>query len=839
MGTIADAYVQIIPSTEGIKGKLESAMNSEASSAGDKAGGTFGSKFGSAIGSGVKTMAKGVAIATGAAVAGVTALTTAAVNAYADYEQLTGGVETLFGTQGMSIKEYADSIGTSVDKAKAEYQSLETAQNLVMKNASNAFKTSGLSMNEYMETATSSAAAMVASLDGDTEKAAKLTDQAIVDMSDNANKMGTSMESIQNAYSGFAKGNFTMLDNLKLGYGGTKEEMQKLLDKAKELSGVEYDISNYADITEAIHVIQKDMGIAGTTAREATTTIQGSLGMVKAAWENLMTGLGDSKADVGKLVNDLVQTLTGSVGMYGKHINGLFDNLLPVVENALSGIGTLVEKLVPKALDMLPTMITDVLPKITSAATDLVQGLVDSLSNNMDSISTVINQLVKAVVKLLPDVMKLGGQVITTFAEAIVDNLDSILGAAGEILEVLLKGLSEHSGDLVNGAVSIISMLADFIVDNIDLIVSSALQITLGIAQGLMDNLDILLTAAFDIVTALAEALLSNIDLIIDAVPALIQGFVDSLVEFLPEMTQAWIGLMDCIEEAIPAVVDSLLAALPQLIDTLVEYYAGPGFKQTLAAAMIMFGAMGKALAMIALQIVASIGMKVRDIASTIAGEASLILESAKTLFGGIVNGAKEKFDTVITNVKEFITKCVNSIKNKANEFKTVGSNLITGLWNGINDKVGWILGQIGSLGQTILSKIKNVFEEKSPSKATQRIGDYLAQGLGIGWQEGMKDVYKEIRNDLNYEGSIKLATSLDDSAISRLKLAADSSIRANQTNAPVNKSPDLDGVHFTIYETISLDGTPLKDIISEYTINKIGSETRATKISMGQRLYK
>ena len=232
-------------------------------------------KLGSIAQSGMAAVAGAITAATGA----LAALGAQALNAYADYEQLTGGVATLFGAQDMSIEEYAESVGKSVDAVRGEYDKLITAQNNVMHNAEEAFRTAGLSQNEYMETVTSFSAALIASLEGDTVRAAEVADQAIIDMADNANKMGSSMESIQNAYQGFAKQNYTMLDNLKLGYGGTKSEMERLLADAQAISGVEYNIDSYADVIEAIHVIQDQMGITGTTSREASETISGSISL--------------------------------------------------------------------------------------------------------------------------------------------------------------------------------------------------------------------------------------------------------------------------------------------------------------------------------------------------------------------------------------------------------------------------------------------------------------------------------------------------------------------------------------------------------------------------------
>ena len=285
---IAKAYVQIIPSAEGIKGKLEEIMGDEADSAGKKSGGKFGKAFGNVL----KTAGKIGAAALGAAATGIGALTKSAVEGYAAYEQLVGGVETLFGAGGATLQEFAASIGKTAEGAMDEYGRMMTAQNTVLRNASDAFRTAGLSTNEYMETVTSFSASLISSLEGNTLAAANAADLAIRDMSDNANKMGTDMGAIQNAYQGFAKQNYTMLDNLKLGYGGTKTEMERLLQDATALSGIEYDIDNLADVYSAIHVIQDELGITGTTAKEAAETISGSKASLSAAWEDLLSAVG-------------------------------------------------------------------------------------------------------------------------------------------------------------------------------------------------------------------------------------------------------------------------------------------------------------------------------------------------------------------------------------------------------------------------------------------------------------------------------------------------------------------------------------------------------------------
>ena len=309
----------------------------------------------SAMGSAISAVGKFSAAAVAAGATAVAALTKSAVESYADYEQLVGGVETLFKDSAGIVQEYA----------------------------ANAFQTAGLSANDYMETVTGFSASLLQSVGGDTEEAARIADQAITDMADNANKMGSSMESIQNAYQGFAKQNYTMLDNLKLGYGGTKQEMERLLADAEKLSGVHYDISNLNDVYEAIHVVQGELGITGTTAEEASTTIQGSAAAMKAAWQNMLTGIADENADFDGLINNLVE----SVATFG-------ENILPRIETALSGVGKLISGLAPIIVEALPGLVENVLPGFIDAIMEIVNSIVEAIPE-------VIPVLIQALVDIV------------------------------------------------------------------------------------------------------------------------------------------------------------------------------------------------------------------------------------------------------------------------------------------------------------------------------------------------------------------------------------------------------------------------------------------------------
>ena len=392
--------------------------------------------------SGIGSAAKKAAVVVGT---GVTSAATAigtlakkATDSYATYEQMTGGIETLFGAQGMSLKEYASSVGKTVNECKGQYEMLQRAQSTAMKNAGEAYKTAGLSANEYMATVTSFAASLKQSTKNE-EEAAKSANQAVIDMADNANKMGTNMQDIQNAYQGFAKQNYTMLDNLKLGYGGTKEEMQRLLADAEKISGVKYDMSNLNDVYSAIHVVQTELGITGTTAKEASTTIEGSANAMKSAWENLLTGMGDKDADMNQLVKNFVD----SAGTY-------VDNLIPVFTQAISSIGQVIEQLAPILAQELPKVIESLLPSLISAVGTLVAGLVAQLPSILQVLFSSVTEAIDTI----------GAQISEKIPALsfIFDNLSSVLEgviagfiafktamAIGTIIQTVVNGIKALS----------------------------------------------------------------------------------------------------------------------------------------------------------------------------------------------------------------------------------------------------------------------------------------------------------------------------------------------------------------------------------------------------------
>ena len=482
---------------------------------------SFGKKLASGLGTAAKAIGAGIA-ASAAAIGG---LTKAAVSAYADYEQLTGGVETLF----------------------------KNSSDVVMKYAENAYKTAGLSANEYMETVTGFSASLLQSLDGDTAAAAEKADMAITDMADNANKMGTSMESIQNAYQGFAKQNYTMLDNLKLGYGGTKEEMQRLLEDAEKISGIKYDISSYADVVDAIHVMQKEMDIAGTTAQEASTTISGSLGMLKSSWQNLVAGFANPDADMGKLIDDLVSSAETA-----------FSNLMPAIEHALSGIGEFIEKIAPIIAEKLPPLVEQVLPSLINAAITLFNGLVAALPVILKVLVAqapmIITTIVDAILKLLPMIIDLGLQLILALADGLIEALPDLIPAIVDVIMTIVEKLTEPDTlmQLIEAAMLLIFAVAEGLIEALPRIVESLVTIITNMVTFFVENYPELLKQGLELITNLAKGL-------IQAIPKIVEAIGKGMLKLLEAIKAKFADVKQKGKELIEKLIDGIIGMFTKI----------------------------------------------------------------------------------------------------------------------------------------------------------------------------------------------------------------------------------------------------------------------------------
>ena len=427
--------------------------------------GALGKLGGVASGVG-KAVGAGLAVASGA----ILAVGKQAVSSYGQYEQLVGGVETLF-------KESADA---------------------VIANADNAFKTAGMSANTYMQTVTSFSASLLQSLEGDTKKATEYADMAITDMADNANKMGTSMESIQNAYQGFAKQNYTMLDNLKLGYGGTKGEMERLLEDASAIAGIDFDISSYADVVQAIHTIQTEMGITGTTAKEASGTIQGSVSAMKSSWTNLLTGLTDETANLDVLIDKFVDSVI-TAG----------ENLLPRITRVLTGITKVITKLAPVIVAEIPKLINEILPALLEGATELVN----------------------AIVEILPNLV---AQLIPSLLEASLTIINVLIGTLPSLMQMICEMLPTLIPMLITGLVNMIVLLCQSFAQIIQPIIDNLPEIIMSIVNALLDNLPQLIEGVIALVLGIVQAIPQIQMALIECIPQIIISVVQALINCLP-----------------------------------------------------------------------------------------------------------------------------------------------------------------------------------------------------------------------------------------------------------------------------------------------------------------
>lgn len=510
--TIGEAYLQIRPSMEGIQGELEGAMG--------EAGSASASSFGSAFASGIGVVTKAATAAVTAAAAGVTALTKEAVSSFAEYEQLVGGVETLYG----------DNFDT------------------VMENASRAYETAGLSANEYMETVNGFAAALTNSLGEEYAwQAANYANEAVIAMADNANRMGTSMESIQNAYAGFAKGNFTMLDNLKLGYGGTKEEMERLLRKAEELGGFmegSLSIDSFADITTAIQLVQEDLGIAGATAEEATDTISGSLAMTKSAWQNLVTGIANPDADLGTLIDNFIQSGITALG-----------NLMPTIQRALEGIGQVITQITPIVVQMLPGLINTLVPPLIEAAIQLVNALVQALPDIigilLDQLPALIDLIINTILTMLPLIIDLGLQFIMALADGLIQNLPTLIPAVVDVVLTMVDKLTDP--------------------DTLVMLVEAAIQLILALTEGIINALPRLIEKAPEIIKNLVTALIKAAPLILEAGMELIFKLIEGVLSVIGQLVTLGADLVQSVKDGFWEKVESAKEWGKDLIDNFIS----------------------------------------------------------------------------------------------------------------------------------------------------------------------------------------------------------------------------------------------------------------------------
>ena len=537
-----------------------------------------------------------------------------AVSSAANYEQIIGGVETLFGDSASTVEQYAN----------------------------NAYKTAGLSANQYMETVTGFSASLLQSLGGDTQKAADIGDMAVSDMADNANKFGTSMDSIQNAYQGFAKQNYTMLDNLKLGYGGTKSEMERLLVDAEKISGIHYDISSLSDVYNAIHVVQQEMGVTGTTAQEAAKTISGSANATKSAWQNVLTAIGTG-ADLTPLINNLVDSL-----------GNLVNNLSPVVKNVVKGLGTLAAGLlttvVPNLIQTIPPLIAEAVPLLTSALQNALDAVLTVLPSVIDALSDFLPQIISTLINLLPKLIEVGMKMLVSLINGINKALPQLIGMLPKII-----------ADTVN-----------IIVANLPLLIKAGLEMLLALTKGIIDAIPLLIRELPKIIEGIVNYIFNNLSEVVEIGIQILMALINGLIKAIPSLVMA-------MPKIIIAIVDALIKALPQIIVSGVQIVGS-----LIQGLFSMYGSLW--------QTAWDLGMRILQALWEFPGK---VLEVGGNIVRGLWEGIASSFDWIKNKISQWVGDVFNFIKqlfgiaSPSKLFRDeIGANLALGIGEGFSDEM-------------------------------------------------------------------------------------------------------------------------------------------------------
>ena len=651
-------------------------LNSDNFQKGLKAAGSalagFGQQIGSAMSNMAKISAKAMGAATIAAGGAVVKLTKDATAAYGNYQQLVGGVETLFKTSSAKVMQYAN----------------------------DAYKTAGLSANEYMDTVTSFSASLLQGLGGDTEKAAEIADMAIRDMSDNANKMGTSMESIQNAYQGFAKQNYTMLDNLKLGYGGTAGEMARLINEsgvlgdsmevtAKTVNSVSFD-----KMIEAINVVQERMGITGTTAKEAGDTITGSLNSVKAAWQNVVTAMGDKNGDVTGKINELVATASTFA-----------TNIIPTILTALEGVGTLIENLAPEIVKAIPKLFKKIVPQLVNTISKLVPVIVAALKD-----------LVKTLAEQVPDLLPVLLEAWQTLFMGMIDAFNSIV-------DILIPMLPE-----------IVSTICDALLESAPLLIDAGFKLLVGLLQGIAENTDKIVDTISKLIPIITNAIIDNLPKILEAGAKIIMALAKAFIENAPKVLEAII-------EVIAALLVEIGSHLPEIFEAGVE----------------LLGELAKGIG----NAIGKVGEKIGELFTAIGGWFADRWKDLQDWGGDVIDniatGIGNAVDIVKTKIGEIWKAIKDFFKGVWDEAVRIGTDIIEGIVEGFTSGFE-ILG--GALTDDFFGNwttgFKDIFGINSPSKVMRdQIGKPLAEGIGVGFEEEIANVNKMMHTGIDTDFDI------------------------------------------------------------------------------------
>lgn len=712
--SVGSAYVSLMPSMDGFASKIGKEFGSQGNAAGKAFGDSMtvgidgGAKKSSGILTGLGTVAKGAATA---AVAGFTALTGAvtaiggaALSAYADYEQLVGGVDTLFGSASQTLQGYA----------------------------AEAYKTCGMSANQYMTQATSFAASLVSSCSGDVAKAADYANMAMGDMSDNVNKMGSDMTDVQNAYQGFAKQNYTMLDNLKLGYGGTQAEMKRLIADANKLrqeqgKNADLTIDSYADVVEAIHTVQENMGITGTTAKEAATTISGSIGMAKAAWENFITGLGRDDVDFSQLTQQLLESIGAVATNVAPRVAQIGQGIVTAFPVVLSGLGTVLAPVVSEALSTawniavntlagigihLPTVGSSQMLSGINAAMDAAKLLLTDPAAFLEKGNQLVQSVGSGIRAGVPQIVSEGLNILTSLSQAFLTGFPQIVSMGGQLVLSLVQGL----------------------MDSLPSIIEQGPQIVSNIANGISAAAGVLLDTGLQIIVAIGTGLVNAVPTLLANIPQILQAVWDAFVAY------QWVTLggtlVTSIGEGIAALGSQIPTKLKGFFDQAVNH-AGE-FVSNMAAKGLQAGS----------DFLLNIAATLSQMPGRVAGWFSEIIFNAASLVSslgakasaagqGFLSGIQGGFNAAVSFVASIPGRVIGAIGDLGGLLVNSGRSLINGFVSGIQSAIGGALSTVSGA----VSQIRSFFPF-SPAKRGPFSGHgyttYSGKALMEGWAEGI-----------------------------------------------------------------------------------------------------
>ena len=597
-----------------------------------------------------------------------------ALDSVGQLEQNVGGVETLFG-------DAADAVIASADRA---------------------YQTAGMSANDYMSTVTSFSASLLQSLGGNTEEAAKVADMAIIDMADNANKMGTSMDMIQNAYQGFAKQNYTMLDNLKLGYGGTKTEMERLLADAEKLTGVKYDINNLNDVYQAIHAVQEEMGITGTTAKEAASTLEGSMASAKAAWDNFMNGSGDADQladafataadnivkNLAEIIPRFAETLPALGGAIIAQIPGLVAAIVPAV---LSAGQSVLKQLQDAVLDFDFAGTAD---KVVQMITGFIEG--DGLGSLLDTLVTIFTGIVNGISSMLPSLLPALIELISYVVTSLLDQLPAILDCALELILGLAQGVLAALPVLIEALPEVISSIVEFLISAVPQIIDAGIELLM----------------------ALVDALPVIIDALVDALPQIIKATVSALIAAAPQIAKAGIKLLGALIEAIPVIVVELAKAVPDIVAAIIDVLAElPGLIGEVFAEIVTD------LVEWGQQMLSNASMAMSNMLSQVN---SIIQELPGKIWTHLVNAVNKVIAWGQQMVSNASTAASNMLSKVSGIIQELPGKIWTHLVNTVNKVVAWgqqMVSNASTAASNMLSKVSSTLQQL-PGK----VWDYLSQ---------------------------------------------------------------------------------------------------------------